>query len=677
MEYIGQRVQCKHCGRPFSIPRTLAVACPECGVHETFRTQDLGRVIRCNRCDAVHEVTAGVDGGPVLERVVAPWPKAPGGSTDPLGIDGLDPGGIGPQPGDKADSDRGGDPGRIVDFGASRDEVAWRGPVEAIGANGADPSLFSFTLAIEDPRDDDAARAELEEARSQLDRLRSEVESLRSRSSEAERLTAQYDALREQADERSRHQEELRIELEATRSELERLASEAAALQGRAASAEHFEDELRATRQEVARLQADYQQARTAVETATREFADLLDHSAALQDGFYLALAEIETNSTETLLAPREAERLRTRLVELEGQVAEAATARRATEDDLAHALRTREQELEATREELRTLHGRMKELAALEAEEARLRAPGAPGRVADDELAAEVAEHLGSAPRLPAWGAVGRVSPGWRPAQPAPSSREPATPARTPANGSGGSDRGFPRPASNDVAAPQVDIALETIDIREFLPQPMDSGEARPVEAVAETTGAASEPGPATRPAADRDAPDRPQAASGPPIDLDALKAEAQRLRTEILDLISAGRKKEAEVLSRRMVDLNRTIAGEFSRDHAIWMTVVGQLQAEQGDLAGARATFDHKNAAFRDRFGERDHRYLSCLADSAEALRLCGDSQGARVLFEAADALARQTFDAAHPYAITVRRKLDLLRGQGPNLWTVQACT
>src|SRR5262249_28812699 len=134
---------------------------------------------------------------------------------------------------------------------------------------------------------------------------------------------------------------------------------------------------------------------------------------------------------------------------------------------------------------------------------------------------------------------------------------------------------------------------------------------------------------------------------------------------------------KKEAEILARRMVELTRAIAGDLSPDHSTWVTVVGQLQAEQGDWAGARATFDRKNAAFRDRFGERDPRHLISMADSADALIDCGDKDGARVLYEGAELLCRQAFDAAHPFAIAVRRKLDQIRGQGHDIWTVRTST
>ncbi len=340
-------------------------------------------------------------------------------------------------------------------------------------------------------------------------------------------------ALEERADQTSRRQEELRNELEQARSELERLASEAATLRDRAASAGRVEDELRAARDEVARLQADCQAARAAAARATREFEDLLDHSSALPDGFYQALAEIEANSAETLIHPREAERLRVRLGELEGQVAEAVTARRAVEDDFARTLRVREQELETLREELGTLHSQMKELAAVEAEERHLRSLLASERVAIDDVAAGLAERPGS--------------------------------------------------------GPEVDVALELIDLREFLPQLMDLRGDRPPQPKPETAAPPVDPGIATGPVADREIRHRPESVSAPPVDLDALKAEAERLRAEVLQLISAGRKKDAETRSRRMIELTRTIAGELSPDHSTWITVVGQLQAEQGDWAGA----------------------------------------------------------------------------------------
>jgi hypothetical protein len=161
-----------------------------------------------------------------------------------------------------------------------------------------------------------------------------------------------------------------------------------------------------------------------------------------------------------------------------------------------------------------------------------------------------------------------------------------------------------------------------------------------------------------------DRGTPARPGPAADPDVDVDSLAAEAHRLKAEILGLMSQGRKKDAEILSRRMVDLIRAIAGELSPDYSTWTTVVGQLQAEQGDWPGARSTFDRKNAIFRNEFGELDPRYLSSLADSAEALLACGDRVGAEILFAEAEAICRRTLDADHPLAIAIRGKLDGLR-------------
>jgi hypothetical protein len=159
--------------------------------------------------------------------------------------------------------------------------------------------------------------------------------------------------------------------------------------------------------------------------------------------------------------------------------------------------------------------------------------------------------------------------------------------------------------------------------------------------------------------------------------MDLASRFAEAPRLRGEILGLISAGRKKEAEALSQRMVELMRMTAGELSPDHATWMTVVGQLQAEQGNWEGARATFRRKNATFRDGYGELDPRYLTCLANSAEAILACGDKVGARDLFEEAEALCRRSLDSTHPFAIAIRRKLDALGSNGRGIVNVQTST
>jgi hypothetical protein len=105
--------------------------------------------------------------------------------------------------------------------------------------------------------------------------------------------------------------------------------------------------------------------------------------------------------------------------------------------------------------------------------------------------------------------------------------------------------------------------------------------------------------------------------------------------------------------------------------------MTVVGQLQAEQGDLPGARTTFDRKNAIYRDEFGERDPRYLACVAKSADALLACGDLVGAMALFEEAEAGCPPTFGASHPFTIAIRHRLERLRRPKPDHWTAQVST
>ena len=211
--------------------------------------------------------------------------------------------------------------------------------------------------------------------RSELDRLRDEAAALRIRASEAERLRAECDALEEQARERAVSEESLRIQLDALRSELLRLDSEAAALRDGASSLERLEGELQAAGAEVAQLREECQRSRAAAAEATGEVEALIAHSSAIEDGFYRALAEIETHPSERLIAPREAERLQTRLGELEGQLAEAVAARRAIEEETDRALRARESELATLQEQLRTMQTQMRELAELEAEEKRLQA--------------------------------------------------------------------------------------------------------------------------------------------------------------------------------------------------------------------------------------------------------------------------------------------------------------
>ena len=148
----------------------------------------------------------------------------------------------------------------------------------------------------------------------------------------------------------------------------------------------------------------------------------------------------------------------------------------------------------------------------------------------------------------------------------------------------------------------------------------------------------------------------------------------QAFRLRGEILELRSQGRRDEAERRARELVELIRVVVGELSPAFVAWMTIVGQLQAEQGNLAGARGTFDRKDAVFRNNFGERDLRYISSVADSAEALLRCGDLAGARALFERVEAACPPAGDPANPLAARLRKRLEAWGSRRSDPWTVQ---
>jgi hypothetical protein len=357
--------------------------------------------------------------------------------------------------------------------------------------------------------------------------------------------------------------------------------------------------------------------------------------------------------------------------------MAEAVTARKALEDDFARTLRSREQELAASREELQTLQAQLQELAKLEAEEDQLKALLTRESRDYDEVAAEVAAFAGPAAGLPGRRQAGRPVPHWARDEAERRSGKPSARPETPARPTGASDGTSARQASGVPSTPEVDRAIDEIGLPTLLPQLLDLRGAQPHEAVPETPDPAIASDVTTEPSADPTTPERPGPASGPLIDGDHFAAEAQRLRLEILSLISLGRKQDAELLSLRMVELSRAVAGELSPDFSTWMTVVGQLQAEQGDWVTARSTFDRKNAIFRDAYGEQDPRYLSCLVDSAEALLACGDTVGAGILFQEAETLCQRALDAAHPFAIAVRERLYGLRGPKLDFGSVQILT
>jgi hypothetical protein len=558
------------------------------------------------------------------------------------------------------------------------DDAVLEKPVEAGPAE--EGGLLSAVVpeAPEPPLHDTVPDSGPDGAPSELDRLRIEADALRIRADEAERLRAEYETLKDQARERAASEDALRAELEELRSGLGRLGSEAAALRDHAASTEQLQEELRAAGEEVMRLRTDCQESRAAAAEATREVEALLAHSSSLQDEFYLALAEIEEHPSERLVPPREAEQLRARLGELESQVAEAVAARRAVEEDAARALRARETELATLREEVQTMQAQMRDLAEVEAEEKRLSAVLAREQIDhDDEVSAEVADFLSSAARPPGWREVGGAPAGRGLAGVVRLRAESVEPSKTPLGRIAGSDRVFDPVSPAGVSAPEVDIALEQIDLREFSP-PTDDPPLAPLAAAApETQGSPILPDIARGPIAGCGGPEQPESAAGPPLAAESREVEANRLKAEILEFISQGRKREAEVLSHRMVELIRAIGGELSPDFSTWMTVVGQLQAEQGDLAGARSTFDRKNAICRDEFGERDPRYLACVAKSADALLACGDLVGARALFEQAEAGCPPTFGASHPFTIEIRHRLQKLRGHKPDRWTVRVST
>ncbi len=146
--------------------------------------------------------------------------------------------------------------------------------------------------------------------------------------------------------------------------------------------------------------------------------------------------------------------------------------------------------------EELRHLQGQLKEMAALEAEEARLRGLlKSEGFGADDEIAAEVAEHLGSVPALPVRGVARRPPPGLRAAESASPRSEPAAGARPTVHRSGPTFHGFHQPATEDVSAAGADLALEFIDLRDVLPQLMDLRESPPATVPPQTRATGDRP--------------------------------------------------------------------------------------------------------------------------------------------------------------------------------------
>jgi predicted nucleic acid-binding Zn-ribbon protein len=703
-EYIGLGVQCNRCGHAFAVPRTLTVACPECGLRETFRAEDLGRVVRCNRCDAVHEAMA------VARTHEEPKPVAAASATgpasepyQPLPEDGLSLDSVVSPRAGRTEPGNNGRPAQLAEDDAGRDERSASDtssltagipslngrdpggtgqvlPEKPLGAGAAEEGddHASAGVATLDLQPFDAAPApEVDETPSEFDQLRAETETLRIRAAETDRLQAECQALTEQARERAGSEESMRIELEELRSQLGRLGSESAALRAGAASAERLENELRATCEEVERLRADCHESRAAAAAAVGEAEALLAQSSVLEDGFYRALAEIESHASERLVPQREAERLQARLSELETQVAETEAARRAVEEDAARALQAREAELARVRKELCTMQTQMEELAKLEAEEARLRAVLARDHVDHDEILAEVAASSFSANRRPNRPEAGSPStgPGLEAVVRLPS--EPVAPSKMPLSlmGKAGPFSDPQSPAFVPVS--QLDLALEQFDLRECLPQQENSSAADLLEPLPETPGSSVEPDFTPGPIAARRPPERPESTDGRLTDVELPEVNPHRLKARILELMYQGRKKEAEILARQMVELVRSITGELSRDFSTWMTVVGQLQAEQGDLAGARSTFDRKNAIFRDEFGERDPRYLTCVADSAEALLVCGDFVGARALFEEAEAGCAPALDAAHPFAVAIRQRVAGLSGRQSDLWTIRTST
>jgi hypothetical protein len=584
----------------------MTVACPGCGARETFRAEDLGRVVRCNRCDAVHEATA-------------------------IGCV----------------------PGRADPVGAAARDGEGRGPVAAQHPD-EDPGVA-------------AAGVGSDEAPSELDRLREEADSLRTMAAEAHRLRADCEALEEQARARADSEESLRAQLDEVRGELRRLESEAAVLREGAASAERLEGELQAAGAEVARLRADCHEARAAAAAATGEVESLLAHSSSVQEGFCRVLADIEAGPSERLIPPREADRLRGRLAELEGQVAEAMAARRAVEEEAARALQVRESELVTLRGELRAMRAQRQELAGLDREERPPRVVRVNGRI-DHEVQPGLAEFVSSSPRRPGHPAVAGLLTGPGRVKLAPGPRETVAIATAPASRREG-------PAC--ISAPEIDLALERIDLSEILPWREGAAVALPeLPFVGGPDSSSIEPEVPAGPVGDPGSPDPTGTVAEPPIER-ASEAIRPQQKAEVLDLIARGRKKKAEILARRMVELIRNTAGELSADLSTWMTVVGQLQAEQGDLDGARSTFDRKNAIYRDAFGERHHRYLSCVANSAEALLACGDKVGARVLFEVARTGLDATLGTSHPLSIAMRQRLAGLSVPEADFWTSRVFT
>jgi predicted nucleic acid-binding Zn-ribbon protein len=508
---------------------------------------------------------------------------------------------------------------------------------------GGAPPPGEAIAAVEPAPGDAALIAELQEARSQLARLRAE----------AERLEADYETLRGDVSERAEREGALRVELEETRSRLERLGAEVGALRERAGDAERLEAELRTTSQEAARLRGECQEARAAAAAADRELEALLAHSADVQNGLYQALAEIEAGSDERLINPKEAERLRARIGELEGRAADAVAARKTAEEGFARAIRSREDEVKALREKLGAIESEITLLRESESEAEQIRATLAgsgPGGVA-------VHAETGSTSPGPPPVEVEAVLPPFEMSR-AASERSRALPAPSRYSAEWGRAEAWPRRGPLVVLRPGVDpmlhhdIALESSDVREPPADLVDLLEAPTYAAEPAAVG--------------------PSAA--PPNEPDRREAEAHRLQAEVIRLKALGRLPEAEAQASRVAEICREITGECHPHYAISLGALGSLRAQQGNWAGAKSAFDQRNDVCRELFGESDPRYLAGLGDSAEMLLAGGDPAGGKGFFEEAEALCRRALGDAHPLAKAFRQRLDRLRTGEPGFGTHQ---
>lgn len=144
--------------------------------------------------------------------------------------------------------------------------------------------------------------------------------------------------------------------------------------------------------------------------------------------------------------------------------------------------------------------------------------------------------------------------------------------------------------------------------------------------------------------------------------------RVEAEKLANDVVRFDQAGRYREATIVSRRLVDLQRSRLGTRHPDLATAKTSLALLLRKQGECAEPEPLLREALALRREALGELHPQYAASLGHLADLLQQRGDLDAAEPLMRQALEVGKNALGDRHPnYAASLTALALLLHRRG----------